>query len=180
VAVHVRGHSRPSVSDDNPFIESLFKTIKSRPQHPLKPLANIEGARALAHRLLTWYNTDHRHSQVRYVTPQERHKGRDVAILAQRKQVCGRPPTPPTTLVSRHQKLVPNRTGHPQPTSGRTGAITKALNKNKGHDDQATSSLTGSVLRGKWRIRLTDLSGGQLGYQSRPLLLKAGCPVCWL
>ena len=87
-ALHIApSHSRPSVSDDNPFIESLFKTIKYRPQHPLKPFANIEDARAFADRLLTWYNTDHRHSQIRYVTPKERHDGGDVAILAQRKQV---------------------------------------------------------------------------------------------
>ena len=87
-ALHIApSHSRPSVSDDNSFIESLFKTIKYRPQHPLKPFANIEDARAFADRLLTWYNTDHRHSQIRYVTPQERHEGRDVAILAQRQQV---------------------------------------------------------------------------------------------
>jgi hypothetical protein len=49
--------------------------------------ANIQDARAFADRLLTCYNTDHRHSQIRYVTPQERHEGRDVAILAQRQQV---------------------------------------------------------------------------------------------
>jgi len=87
-ALHIAtSHSRPSVSDDNPFIESLFKTIKYRPQHPLTPFATIDDARAFADRLLTWYNTEHRHSQIRYVTPHERHQGRDVAILAQRRQL---------------------------------------------------------------------------------------------
>ena len=87
-ALHIApSHSRPSVSDDNPFIESLFKTIKYRPQHLLKPFASLKDARAFADRLLTWYNTEHRHSMIRYVTPQERHEGRDVAILANRQQV---------------------------------------------------------------------------------------------
>jgi len=87
-ALHIApSHSRPSVSDDNPFIESLFKTIKYRPQHPLKPFASIEQARQFADQLLTWYNTEHRHSKISYVTPQERHDGRDIAILAQRQQV---------------------------------------------------------------------------------------------
>lgn len=87
-SLHVaRSHSRPSVSDDNPFIESLFKTIKYRPQHPLKPFASIDDARRFADQLMTWYNTEHRHSMIRFVTPQERHAGRDSAILAQRRQV---------------------------------------------------------------------------------------------
>ena len=97
---------------------------------------------------------------------------------------CGRPPTPPTTLVSRHQKLVPNRTGHPQPTSGRTGAIAKALKKNKGHDDQATSRLTGSgnnqelagIAHGQSVTRL-----GVVGYRQKAVwrvgfFLMHGCP----
>lgn len=80
-------HSRPSVSDDNPFIESLFKTIKYRPQHPLKAFTSLDEARRFAETLMTWYNTEHRHSQIGYVTPQQRHEGRDVAILAQRQEV---------------------------------------------------------------------------------------------
>jgi putative transposase len=87
-ALHIApSHSRPSVSDDNPFIESLFKTIKYRPRHPLKAFTSLDEARRFADLLMAWYNTEHRHSQIRYVTPQERHEGRDVAILAQRQQV---------------------------------------------------------------------------------------------
>lgn len=87
-ALHIApSHSRPSVSDDNPFIESLFKTIKYRPAHPLKPFATLDEARRFADQLMTWYNTEHRHSQIGYVTPEQRHEGRDVAILAQRQQV---------------------------------------------------------------------------------------------
>lgn len=87
-ALHIApSHSRPSVSDDNPFVESLFKTIKYRPDHPLTAFTSLDEARRFADQLMTWYNTEHRHSQIRYVTPQQRHEGRDVAILAQRQQV---------------------------------------------------------------------------------------------
>lgn len=83
-------HSRPSVSDDNPFIESLFKTIKYRPKHPLTAFETLAQARAFADQLLTWYNTEHRHSQVRFVTPEQRHTGQDIKILERRKQVYER------------------------------------------------------------------------------------------
>lgn len=80
-------HSRASVSDDNPFIESLFKTIKYRPENPIKPFPTLLDARQFADRLMTWYNDEHRHGAIGYVTPDERHHGRDVAILQQRHHV---------------------------------------------------------------------------------------------
>lgn len=90
-ALHIApSHSRPSVSDDNPFIESLFKTLKYRPQHPLKPFDTLEEARRFADQLLTWYNTEHRHCKIGYVTPQERHQGHDIALLANRQRVYER------------------------------------------------------------------------------------------
>ena len=86
----VPSFSRPSVSDDNPFIESLFRTLKYRPEYPQKPFENIEQARAWVVAFVAWYNSEHRHSGIRFVTPDERHDGREKAILAKRVRVYER------------------------------------------------------------------------------------------
>ena len=79
-------HSRPRVSDDNAFAESLFKTAKYRPEFPSRGFVNLEAARTWAHSFVNWYNFEHRHSGIRYVTPAQRHSGEDVALLAARHQ----------------------------------------------------------------------------------------------
>ncbi|MDZ4813249.1 MAG: integrase core domain-containing protein [Pseudomonadota bacterium] len=78
-------HSRPGVSNDNPFIESLFRTIKYRPQDTQKPFATLTQARAFADRRLHWYNQTHRHSSIHYVTPSQRNAGEGIARLEKRK-----------------------------------------------------------------------------------------------
>lgn len=77
--------SRPAVSNDNPYSESLFKTLKYRPQYPLKPFADLRSAREWATDLVYWYNQEHRHSAIGFVTPAQRHAGLDETLLAQRK-----------------------------------------------------------------------------------------------
>ena len=79
--------SRPSVSNDNPFSESLFKTCKYRPDYPDKSFESLESAMAWVIAFVGWYNNVHQHSGIRFVTPGERHDGADKAILHQRKQV---------------------------------------------------------------------------------------------
>lgn len=79
-------YSRPRVSDDNAFVESLFKTAKYRPEFPSRGFAELEAARDWGQRFVRWYNFEHRHSGIRYVTPAQRHAGEDVAILAARHQ----------------------------------------------------------------------------------------------
>lgn len=79
--------SRPRVSDDNPFSEALFRTLKYRPAYPTSGFASLEDARAWVERFVTWYNTEHLHSGIRYVTPDDRHSGRDIDILANRRRV---------------------------------------------------------------------------------------------
>lgn len=86
----VPSFSRPSVSDDNPFIESLFRTLKYRPEYPHKPFETIEQARAWVVAFVAWYNTEHRHSGIRFVTPDERHDGREKDVLAKRVRVYER------------------------------------------------------------------------------------------
>jgi transposase InsO family protein len=77
-------YSRPRVSDDNPFVESLFRTAKYRPEFPAAGFADLEAARAWASRFVHWYNHEHRHSGIRYVSPAQRRDGRDSEILSQR------------------------------------------------------------------------------------------------
>ena len=79
-------YSRPRVSDDNAFVESLFKTAKYRPEFPVRGFATLEDARQWGHDFVRWYNFEHRHSALRYVTPAQRHAGEDIAILAARHQ----------------------------------------------------------------------------------------------
>ncbi|MBW2590411.1 MAG: IS3 family transposase, partial [Deltaproteobacteria bacterium] len=68
----VPSFSRPSVSNDNPYSESLFRTMKYRPEYPLKPFENIEQAQSWVDGFVFWYNTQHLHSSIRYVTPDDR------------------------------------------------------------------------------------------------------------
>ena len=77
-------YSRPRVSDDNAYAESLFRTAKYRPEFPAKGFADLDTARTWAAEFVRWYNDVHRHSGIRYVTPGQRHSGGDHAILAAR------------------------------------------------------------------------------------------------
>ena len=79
--------SRPSVSNDNPYSESLFRTLKYRPEYPNSAFADLHAARSWVDGFVNWYNTEHLHSSIKYVTPQQRHSGLDIDILAKRKIV---------------------------------------------------------------------------------------------
>ena len=79
--------SRPAVSNDNPFSESLFRTMKYRPTYPRRPFENLLAARQWVSTFVQWYNHEHRHSAIGFVTPDERHAGKDSALLSQRVEV---------------------------------------------------------------------------------------------
>lgn len=79
--------SRPAVSNDNPFSESLFKTLKYRPAYPRRPFETLIAARQWVSTFAHWYNHEHRHSAISFVTPAERHAGLDTALLEQRVDV---------------------------------------------------------------------------------------------
>ena len=80
-------YSRPRVSDDNAYAEALFRTAKYRPEFPARGFADLEAARSWASGFVHWYNVEHRHSGIRYVTPAQRHAGQDKALLAARHAV---------------------------------------------------------------------------------------------
>jgi putative transposase len=106
-------YSRPRVSDDNAYAEALFRTAKYRPEFPAQGFANLDQARTWAAGFVHWYNVDHRHSGIRYVSPAQRHAGDDRAILA-----------------ARHALYLQAREHHPARWSGETrnwapiGAVT--------------------------------------------------------
>jgi len=79
--------SRPSVSHDNPYSEALFKTLKYQPAYPSKPFETLQQAREWVWAFQRWYNQEHKHSALNFVTPAQRHCGEDRAIIAQRKIV---------------------------------------------------------------------------------------------
>ena len=83
----VPSFSRPSVSNDNPFSESLFKTLKYVPSYPKQPFGSVEQAREWVKDFVRWYNFDHQHSTLKFVTPAQRHSGKDKNILEKRHAV---------------------------------------------------------------------------------------------
>lgn len=80
-------YSRPRVSNDNAYIESLFRVLKYRPRWPSSGFASLGEARQWVDQFVRWYNTEHRHSKLRFVTPAQRHAGEDAQLLGQRKRV---------------------------------------------------------------------------------------------
>ena len=83
----ISSYSRPRVSDDNPYVESLFRTLKYVPNWPSKGFESLEACRSWVEEFVIWYNTKHKHSRLNYVTPSERHSGKDTEILKQRAKV---------------------------------------------------------------------------------------------
>jgi transposase InsO family protein len=79
--------SRPRVSNDNPYSESLFKTMKYRPKYPFGGFSSIEEARQWVEAFVSWYNLTHLHSGINFITPYQRHYGLDKKILENRKKV---------------------------------------------------------------------------------------------
>lgn len=99
--------SRPSVRNDNPYSEALFKTLKYTPAYPSKPFENLDEARQWMLYFVDWYNDCHRHSGIKYVTPAQRHQGDDVTILEQRKRLYETAKKETSrTFVGKNQKLV--------------------------------------------------------------------------
>lgn len=82
----IKSHSRPHISNDNPFSEAQFKTMKYRPQYPSR-FGSIDEARAFGEMFFAWYNSEHYHSGIAMVTPQAMHYGHADRIIAARAQV---------------------------------------------------------------------------------------------
>ena len=97
-------YSRPRVSNDNAYAEALFRTAKYRPEFPARGFGTLEDARLWANDFVRWYNTEHLHSGLRYVTPEQRHAGEDLTILAARDQLYRAARQAHPTRWSRHTR----------------------------------------------------------------------------
>lgn len=86
----VSSFSRPHVSNDNPYSESLFRTLKYTPAYPRFPFANVDAAQRWVATFVPWYNRVHRHSAIRFVTPDQRHFGSECLVLRQRAALYDR------------------------------------------------------------------------------------------
>jgi len=100
-------HSRPRVSNDNPFSEAQFRTFKYRPEFPDR-FGSLEHARAISHDLFTWYNDAHHHSGLNYLTPADVHYGRAATILAARYRTR-------LAAYAGHPERFVNRSPRPEP-----------------------------------------------------------------
>ena len=83
----VTSFSRPRVSNDNPYSESIFKTLKYRPGYPSQAHESLESSRRWVHGFVNWYNSKHKHSGLKFQTPDDRHNGRSKEKVNQRTKV---------------------------------------------------------------------------------------------
>jgi putative transposase len=80
-------YSRPSVSNDNPYSEALFKTLKYCPWYPRHAFSSLDAAKHWAKDFVNWYNFEHLHSGLKFITPADRHLGLSQNILEKRKEI---------------------------------------------------------------------------------------------
>ena len=83
----VSSFSRPRVSDDNPYSEAIFRTLKYRPGYPRSPFADLKAARSWVHGFAQWYNEEHKHSGLKFLTPGQRHRGEAKELMDNRRTV---------------------------------------------------------------------------------------------
>ncbi len=83
----IRSYSRPRVSNDNPYSEALFRTVKYHPRWPSEGFESLDAARTWVKDFVQWYNHEHRHSRIKFVTPVQRHTGEDKEILSKRDRL---------------------------------------------------------------------------------------------
>ena len=125
----ISSFSRPSVSDDNAYAESLFRTMKYRAKYPSAGFATLEDASTWVRDFVAWYNHEHQHSGIGYVPPAARHTGEDIAILEARR----------ATYEMARSKHPERWARHPRPWS-RPETVT--LNQKVDHAADNTTSLS--------------------------------------
>ncbi len=147
-----RTHSRPHVSNDNPFSEAQFKTLKFRPEFPER-FASAEATRAFCHPFFTWYNTEHRHGGIGWLTPAMVHYGQVELVRTARRQIL-------TTAYAAHPERFVHRPPEPPAVPDAVWINPPAPNTGPGpRIQQATGpSREGERLSGS---RIDDLDGGR-------------------
>jgi putative transposase len=83
----LRSYSRPRMSNDNPYSESMFRTVKFRPDYPNRPFTSKAQAYEWVVSFVDWYNQEHSYCGIKFVTPHQQHSGREVELCRQRVHV---------------------------------------------------------------------------------------------
>ncbi|MFN9628737.1 MAG: IS3 family transposase [Cyanobacteriota bacterium] len=121
----IRSFSRPGVSNDNAFAESLFRTLKYHQSYPHRRFRDLPSVRAWVDKFVDWYNNEHRHSGIQYVTPNQRHYGEADEICTRRQETYEKAREMNPQRWSRHPRdwSQPQtvRMNHPRPEKGVTG-----------------------------------------------------------
>ena len=130
----VKTHSRPQVSNDNPFSESQFKTMKYRPEFPDR-FGSIEDGRAFGHIFFPWYNDEHHHSGLGFLTPAVVHYGQADGVREKRKQVLA------AAYAAHPERFVK---GTPQPAELPSAVWINPPEKKTAHQDAPGSTQTNS------------------------------------
>lgn len=134
----VKTHSRPHVSNDNPFSEAQFKTLKYCPQFPER-FGSLEDARAFGQAFFPWYNQEHRHSGLGFLTPAVVHVGQAATVRAHRQQVL-------TAAFAAHPERFVR--GRPHPADLPTAVwINPPPKKTAAQDAAGTTFVTSVTLR---------------------------------
>lgn len=150
-------HSRPHVSNDNPYSESQFKTMKYRPEFPSR-FDSIEHARSFCRRFIDWYNTAHHHSGIGLLTPLVVHYGLADEITARRASVLA------GAFAARPERFV---RGMPQPPSQPLAAWI-----NPPHDEAAALQRVADLCRGPLPLPFAESFASLEPIQSGQLVLS--------
>jgi putative transposase len=147
-----RTHSRPHVSNDNPFSEAQFKTLKTRPEFPER-FASAEAARAFCHPFFTWYNTAHHHGGIGWLTPAMVHYGQVELVRTARQQVL-------TAAYAAHPERFVRRPPEPPAVPNAVWINPPTVNAGPGPRIQEATSPQREVERLSG-ARIDDLDGGR-------------------
>lgn len=145
-----RSLSRPRTSNDNPYWEANFKTVKYRPDYSAR-FESIEEARSWMRRFVAWYNAEHYHSGIGYLHPADAHAGTADTVIAPPARPCSTPPSRPT------------RTGSgaagPQPSTTRRSLDQQTDPSRRNPEDLSNPALTASARRRNGTARRSRPTG---------------------
>jgi putative transposase len=132
-----KSSSRPHVSNDNPYSESQFKTLKYRPDFPDR-FGSIQDARGFCQSFFPWYNTEHHHSGIALLTPETVHYGRAAEVIAARKQIL-------LEAYTKHPERFVSQPPEPPVLPKEVWINPPTASSSEEHDDDTTSNHTGHI-----------------------------------